>query len=1118
MLIQRRQFHKGAMTRISALFSHRVAGVLSRGLAGLSLLLVCAVGAAQATGTISGLVSDAGQAVIPNAKVTVTNQNTNVSRTVESNSSGEFTVTLLPSGTYTVQAEKDGFATSVQKNVQLSANTTAQANLQMAVGATDQLTVSTDASLVQSTSTVLTQVVDQKRIEDLPLNGRNVLDLMEINAGVSNAGAAGQTSQIQNLGTNVVVSINGSRGDAVNFLLDNGDNNDYYAKVALPFPNPDAVKEFSIQTASFDARYARSGGIVNVITKNGTNTVHGSLFEYVRNYAMNAKNYFSGRDTLKRNQFGGSLGGPMWLPKIYNGKDKTFLFFAYQGTRTSYSTPAANYTTPSQAMKNGDFSSWLQPCVKNSVTYTCGRIIDPLTNLPFTNNQIPVSRFDPVAVKILNLMPNSPGSGNYTVGMQTPAIRISQNELMGRADHQLTQKQHLFFRAFQYFQDQPWSYVPTNIYTLTAGQKAHSRNLSGNWSYVFSTKWLNEFNYAHNVTESNSATPAEVAQRSLQGLGARVKVVPGQETFVGNISGWSGINIGQGYHQVQKNDEFTDVLNFVNGHHDLRIGGYYRRYSIDKTAPFSSGGTIAFNGLLYSEKTPGGQALNNAGNAFAEFVLGKANSFVQQYPWSEYLTNNYIAVFAQDDWRVTPRLTVNLGLRWDPQTDYTEHQGAKSMTFVPGYQSKRFPNAPKGLVYLGDPGYENWTVKPNRKNFAPRAGFNYQIHPTTVFRAAYGMFYDMTNAEVNNRVGAAEPFIRLLSLSGPLQMSDPFNGGTIFDPTPTAPSTNFVFDPYSNFSLQAPNMPTPYMQNWNAILEQQIGSTLLRIGYVGSKGTHLLTGTQINAGVYAPGATTTNINARRPYQPIGTLTYDTDTAWSRYNSLQVTVQKRMSHGFSILGNYTWGKSIDIVSGAMGNTDTSGPDPSNPLKNKGVSDFDIRHRMVVSGIWELPSLRGHNAIVRGVLGGWQTNYIFSNRTGVNDTVLSGSDNAASGVAGQFADVVPGQLQYLPKGRSKSDRIAKWFNTSAFTANAVGTPGNSSRNIIRDPASTLNLNFSLFKKFPIYHESTLQFRAEAFNLLNHANLGAPNLTVNSANYGKITTASDPRIMQLALRLAF
>lgn len=741
------------------------------------LLLAGQLCSAQATGTISGQVTDSALASIPQAAVTVTDQSTNETRKVETNSSGEFTVTLLPSGTYSVLAEKQGFAPSLQKNIVLSANVTAQANVVMSPASVNQeTTVVADASLVQATSTTLVQVVDSRRIEDLPLNGRNVLDLMEINAGVSTAGAVGQTSQIQNLGTAVTASINGARGDSVNFLLDDGDNNDYYAKVALPFPNPDAVKEFSIQTGSFDARYARSGGIVNVITKSGANAVHGSLFEYIRNYALNASNYFSGRDTLKRNQFGGSLGGPFYVPKLYSGRDRTFVFFSYQGTRFSSSTPAAVYTTPSAAMKQGDFSAWLQA--------GRGQVLNPRTGTPFPNNQIPVSQFDPVAVKMLALMPASNPANNYQVRLPTPTTHNKSDEFIGRADHQLTEKQHLFFRVFQYLQDQPWNYAPDNLYIVSGGQQAQSRNLSVNYSWIISSKWLNDLSYTDNVAESNSIPPPALVSRSLQGYGARVMVLPDKPTLTAAIAGWSGFNIGQGYTQVQRNHEVTDLVNFSNGHHDLRFGGYYRRYGMDKTAPFSSGGTINFNGQLYS---PRGQ--NNAGNAFAEFVLGKASAWSQQTSWSENLTNNYFALFVQDDWRITPRLTANLGVRWDPQTDYTEHLGRKGATFIPGRQSQRFPNAPLGMTFLGDRGIENSVIKPNWNNFAPRVGLAYQVTPKTVVRGAYGIFYDLTNAEINNRVGAGEPFVRMISYTGPVQMSDPYSGGPVLDPTPIVPES-----------------------------------------------------------------------------------------------------------------------------------------------------------------------------------------------------------------------------------------------------------------------------------------------------------------------------------------
>lgn len=1059
---------------------------------------------AQAAGVITGTVSDVTGAAIPQAQVTITNEGTNEKRQLETNGSGEYSAPLLQPGTYSVLVEKQGFGSSLRKDIVLSANTTSEANARLVVSATEQVTVTENSVMVQAQSTALVQVVDQKRIEDLPLNGRNVLDLMAINAGVATAGSVGSTSQIQNLGTNVTAAVNGARGDQTNFLLDDGDNGDYYAKVALPFPNPDAVREFSIQTGTYDARYGRAGGVINVITKSGTNQFHGSLFEYVRNYDMNASNYFSGRDTLKRNQFGGSLGGPLWIPKVYNGHDRTFVFFSYQGTRTSTSTPAAVFTTPSADMKAGNFSSFLK-------SGGVGQIYNPVGGQPYTNNQIPVSQFDPVAVKMLALMPSSPGGSTFQVRLPTPTTDTQNNEFMGRADHQLTAKQHLSARVYQYLQNSPWVFSPSNLYTIGAGQKAEYRSITGNHNYVLTPHLLNSVNFTYNNTESDALPPATLVSRSLQGYGARVMVLPTEPTLVVNISGWSGFNIGQGYTQIQTNYELAELLNYSNGHHDISLGGSLRAYEINKTAAFNSGGQITFNGLM-----DGVTAKTNSGNAFADFMLGRASAWVQQSSWSEDLTNKYPALFAQDNWRILPKLTLTMGLRWEPQTDFQEHQAHKGSTFIPGQQSTRFPGAPPGLIFTGDQGVKNSIIQPNWKNFGPRLGVAIQVAPRTVVRSAYGIFYDVMSAEVNNRVGAGQPFVNQISLVGPVQMSDPYNGGPILDPTPGIPASSFVFSQYGTYSLPSRLMPTAYYQGWNLIAEHQIGNTLLRIGYVGSRGTHLMRGLEINPGIYSPTATASNLNSRRPYQPLGAITLGQDATSSSYNSLQLTIQKRWSHGFSILANYTYGKSLDAVSSSIANGDSAGPDPSNPNHNYGPSDFDVAHSVAVSGLWQLPTFAHRGVLVRQTLGGWQTNYLVQARTGLPDTALSGVDNALSGVGGQWADVT-GQPVGLPGGRSKTAKIAEWFNTAAFQTNAKGTVGNAGRYTFRDPGSW-NVNFSLFKTFPLVDRLALQFRAEAFNLFNHANLGAPNASFNSTNFGKISTAGDPRIMQLALRLSF
>ena len=859
---------------------------------------------AQSAGTIYGTVFDSSGALVPAATVTAINVDTNQQRTVTADAVGQFVFPGLPVGGYNVRIEKAGFAPFVQQNITLQVNMNVQVNgtLQVRTSA-EQVTVSATASLVQANSSALVQVVDERRVVDLPLNGRNVLQLMTLNAGVSAEGADGGTNQIQNLGTAVVVSINGSRGNGTNYLLDNGDNNDSYTNVALPFPNPDAVQEFSIQTSTFDAQYGRGiGGVVNVVTKSGTNQFHGSAFEYLRNYKMNAADFFSGRDAIKRNQFGGSFGGPLDIPKLYNGRDRTFFFFAYQGTRLRTATPGVLRTSPTEAMKAGNFSEWLLP---NGT----GRILDPLSpTTPFPNNVIPQTRMDPVARKMLALMPASAPGASYQIRIPTPTQVSNNDQFMGRMDQRISASQRLSARVFQFLKEDPWSYAPEHLYYVNAGQKGHSRNLTVNHSWVLSATWLNDFNFTNNVTESNSFPPKELAARSLEGFGARVKVLPDLPTMSVTPNGWSALSLGQGYTQMQKNYHFANVTSYANGRHNLRFGAEWRRYSLDKTAPYNSGGTITFNGQLFSER-----GNNNAGNAFAEFMMGQASAWRQQSSWAELLTNNYPALFLQEDWRATSKLTFNLGLRWDPRFDFTENLGGKQMTFIPGLQSTRFPNAPLGLQYLGDASVPDVVTQPDWNNLAPRAGLAYQINSKTVIRSAFGFFYDQLLGILNNRVGSGEPFVRLVTKNGPVSLSDPYAGGPILDPTPLNPDKNFVFTRYSTWALPAKIMPTPYMQNWNVIVERQVSADLLlRVGYVGSHGLRLLECPEINPGLYGPGANTTNIDQRRPYQPIAGLQLAQTQSWSKYHAMQVTVQKRYSRGFSVLGNYTWSKSIDRV--------------------------------------------------------------------------------------------------------------------------------------------------------------------------------------------------------------
>ncbi|HUQ92360.1 MAG TPA: carboxypeptidase regulatory-like domain-containing protein [Bryobacteraceae bacterium] len=1063
---------------------------------------------AQANGTIHGTVYDSTGAVIPGVRVTVTNTGTNLARVIAADESGQYVAPLLPVGSYSVRVEKDGFAPFLQTGITLQVNTNVQANAVLAPrAANEQVTVSSDAVMVQTATTNLMQVVDARRIEDLPLNGRNILQLMSLSAGVSDRGATGGTLQINTIGGGQYhspVSINGARGNATNFLLDNADNNDGYTNIAEPYPNPDAIQEFSIQTSTFDAQYGRQvGGVVNAVTRAGTNQFHGTAFDFLRNYKMNARNFFSGRDALKRNQYGGTIGGPVIFPKIYNGKDRTFFFFSYQGTKQRVASPGALRSAPSEAMKRGDFSSWL-------TANGNGAIHDPLAPTQyFPGNIIPQARFDPVSRGLLNYIPSTTDPA-YQLRLSTPVNPTDDYQFIGRLDQVISPKQRISARVFYLFYDRKWVSIPNNLLYVVTGQFGGSTSITTNHSYTFTPRLLNDFTATFHQTTPTSQ-PSSDLDISFTTLGARTRYIPGFATMDVGISNWSGISLGLGYYGPQATYQAGNTISYATGKHNLRIGGEVKRYRLDIASYWTSGGNASFNGQMLSD--PG---RSNAGNSFAEFVLGVGSAWRQQSFWSSRIYNWSTGLFVQDDIRLTQKLTVNVGLRWDPRYDINEKY-KKRMTFVPGRQSETYPNAPAGLLFQRDRGFEDGIIPTQWNLFAPRFGVAYQLRPRTVIRSAYGIFYDTYMSIFNNRTAAGQPFVAQSVLNGPFQLSNPYAGGPILDPTPVVPGKDFQFTPYGTWGLQGPDLRVGYMQNWNFVIEQQLpGDWLIRAAYVGSKGTRLLNSPEINPAIYGPGATPANINQRRIYQPIGGLQLASGSGWSKYQSAQFTVQKRFSHGFSLLANYTISKSIDISSYATAEGNSTGPDPFNFNNNRGPSDFDIPQRLVMSGIVEHPRLQGSHKVVRTALGGWQSNFIFTAQAGTPLTVFSGVDNALTGVGGNRADLT-GEAIELGGDRSRGEQINAWFNPKAFRQNAIGTIGVIGRNRLRVPGAW-NADYSLFKEIALRERARIQVRGEIFNVFNHTRLGSPNSTFTSPLFGRIASAFDPRIVQMALKLVF
>src|ERR1035437_756428 len=533
---------------------------------------------------------------------------------------------------------------------------------------------------------------------------------------------------------------------------------------------------------------------------------------------------------------------------------------------------------------------------------------------------------------------------------------------------------------------------------------------------------------------------------------------------------------------------------------------------MDYSNNWMSAGSVSFSGQLSSDSCK-----SNAGTAFADFLLGQMASWRQQNISVMRLYNTFFSAYVQDDIKLTPKLTLNLGMRWDPKFYPTDayHQRA---TFVPGVQSVVYPNAPLGLLFYGDPGIGDPVLPGDWNNLAPRVGIAYQLHPGTVIRAAYGVFYDQYMMISNNRTAQAPPYVDQLLLTNSGQFSNPNGNGPVLSVIPRRATKNVAFLPYATYAAPSKRLHAGNMQNWNFVFERQISSSILfRAAYVGSKGTHLLIGAEINPAIYGPGATAQNANARRVYNNIGLLQLGLPDGWSKYQSLQLTLQKRLSHGLMVMANYTNAKSIDIASYGTIESNNIGPDAFNWNKNRGPSDFDVPQRLVVSGVWRHPELKGQNRLLRGVAGGWQSNFIYTAQAGIPLNVLSGVDNALSTVGGEFADLTDVSWR-LPDDRSKGDKILHWFDSAAFKANASGTTGTGGGNQLRQPG-LWNLDYSLFKEFSFRERGKLQFRGEAFNVLNHANLGTPTATsVSSSTFGRITTAKDPRIIQLGLKFLF
>jgi hypothetical protein len=1051
----------------------------------------------QTTGSFFGTVTDPAGAAVPGAKVTVKSSQTDFSRFTNSNAQGEYLVPLLPPGPYDFDVAATGFQTYIRTNVIMSVNQSERVDIQLVVGKLEQKVVVSGTETEVDTSTpTLSQVIDTREVNNLPLNGRNFLQLTVLVPGSIPGIQMTQNFTPTTAGTNSLnlPQVNGLRNQSNNILLDGTDDNEIFLGEAAAVPSPDAIREFSIQTNLYGAEFGRgAGSIVNIVTKSGSNSFHGSLYEYLRNEVLDAKNFFAlEKAPLKRNQFGGSLGGPIV-------KQHTYFFVNYEGTRLRQGV-TNTATVPSLLEKQGDFS---QDAVKP---------INPATGLPYPQNKIPSTSFDPVATNLLQFYPDpNVGTNLFTSSPVSPA---TENNFLVRIDQNLGSKDTLF--GTYYYQDGnavspfPTAFLgPINVPDFPVKDAWKFQHLVLSETHVFSSRAVNEFRFGFN-------------RNALIGLAADI---PRNATDYGftfpstipiNVPQWavSGFTVN-GYTDMGPGDNATntfqwnDTFSLVKGRHNLKFGVDIRRYQLNANIASAFNGAYNFTGAV-------------TGNSFADFLLGQPLFFLQGggNPVM-YLRASSYNFFAEDGISVSRKLKVTLGLRYELPTWPYELNNMIS-AFRPGEQSIINPDAPVGLVYPHDPGVPRSTVNNPHKDFAPRIGIAWD--PTgsgrTSIRAGYGIFYDSIPWHDFNQLQIAPPFSFFPFVSLPGEMADPYHGAGPFLPGLT--SIPFSQIPFPiQYNVLAQNLKTPYAQQYNLTVQHEFGGGwLAQVGYVGTTGTHLPNTLDLNQAVFIPGQSTpNNIEGRRPFGPNFSSILAQSTAWtSNYNSLQASVQKKMSRGLTLLAAYTWSHAIDTLSTPQAFRNSVGQQ-NGPVNNydlsldRGNAAFDATQRFVVSYLYELPEFSADNGFVHKAINGWGVNGIVAFQSGTPFTILDPTDTACTGNTNGRADLVGNPHISNPS-------INEYFNTAAFApVGQCAGYGTSGRNILRGPGVN-NWDFAIVKNTRFGESMNVQFRSEFFNLWNHPGFVNPVSDITSPNFGQIlqTRLNNERQIQMVLRFEF
>jgi hypothetical protein len=1086
----------------------------------LILLLTAAAASAQlSTAELSGRVTDTSGAVLPGVTVTMTQTDTQATRTATTDADGTYVLSNLPTGPYRLEVALQGFRSYVQNGIVLQVGATPTINVSLELGnVAETITVEGAAPLIDVKSSGIKDVVENERIVELPLQGRQVTDLIVLAGGAVNTGSPnsrnfGGCSDCGGKAVNIAVA--GGLNFGVAYLLDGAIHNDPQNNANLPLPFPDALQEFSVATSGLSAQNGmHSGASVNAITKSGTNNFHGNGFEFLRDHRFNATNPFAAIDPktgkrrddgLLRNQFGGTLGGPIV-------QNKLFFFGAYQGTATRQ-TPNANIEfVPTAAMLAGDFTAFTSPACNG------GRQV--ALRAPFVNNQISPAAFSPAALNLAKRLPKADNEcGQVTYGTKDDN---NEGQFVGRGDYQLSANHQMFGRYMATFfhQEAAFAKDPNNVLVTN---DPGTNNLAQSFTYgdtmILSSNTVNSLRVAFNRTAVHRFQAPFFSPKD---LGSNVyDYNPGE--MVLTVTGGFNISAGTATKGIfttntyQVNEDFSTV----KGAHQLSMGAdvAYWKYAGESHA--RSGGNWTISGQI-------------TGAGLADFLLGRVTTLEHGGPAIIPVDQKYIGFYAQDTWRARPRVTINGGIRWEPYFGQQVENGALSIfsmqNWQKGVKSTVYHNAPAGFLWPGDPGFPKGRtgLDPQWLNLSPRVGLAWDVlgDGSLAIRTSYGIAYDFPSADYHNINASAPPFgNRSLLQDPPGLFDDPYRtyGG---DPHPIVTNADTKFVNYGSYGVVDPHINSPRAQSWNATVEKQLGSIWgVAVSYLGSHtdriwgqvalnpGEFLGTGACVLNGVSYPNCTVpANLDQRRIlHDPlIGVLDLHTDVGVQNYKGMKITMRRRESHGLTMNANYTLSKCVgNTATGTFPQLSTGYVKPNDPSYDYGHCTQDRTHIGIITVGYVTPQFSSLG--MRTAFSNWRFSGIFNGTSGSWLNITTGQDNSGNGLNAQR----PNQLSDDVYG---TKTLQAYLNKAAFAQPAPGTFGNTPINAVKGPGQW-TINFALSRNVNVTKAQTVELRLEAFNLLNHFNWGNPATNLNLGTFGRITTIQGtPRILQFGLKYGF